>query len=460
MTLPPILLSVLSLVWTEAWTEASSSAWASGRGALAAALLANIWQSAAIALFLAALLRLAPRLPAPQQCRLWAGGIAAGAMLPLLSLLTFEQAHHTANRAQSVTQGAWATGGTPFHLPPTWSTAIVLAWLLACVGATIRLAAGMLAVVRLLRSAQPAPGELASDFPQVRLLMSPRIAAPVTTGLLRPTILLPAHLPQTLSRQQLEQVLLHELAHARRHDHQAHLLVRLLHCLLPLSPALAYMDRRLAAARELACDDAVLACSPAPKAYAACLVRVAECAQAHKGRMLAPGLLGRRSQLARRIAYILAPTGSGNHIRGSGLLTLATGAALAVLTAQLHAVPALISFDPVEALPAFAAKQAAIPPMPILSTGSARLQPVRLARHRRARVSPAPRFAALAPFSIPSSSPASSTYRWNRVPASAQLVVFWQQPAQSVSGTLVLLVSGPSHWLLYRTMPGGFLLPI
>ncbi len=421
-------------------------------GALAAALLANASQSAAIALFLALLLRLVPRLPAPQQCRLWTGGIAASAGLSL-SLFPFELFRHTTAGPQVA---ATTAGATPFHIPHGWSTAIVLAWVPACVCALIRFAAGTLAVVRLLRGAQPASAELAASFPQARLLLSPCISAPVTTGFLRPAILLPAHLPQTLSPQQLEQVLLHELAHARRHDYQTNLLVRAFRCLLPLSPALAYMDRRLAAARELACDDAVLACSSTPKAYAACLLRVAECAQAYKSHMLAPGLLGQRSQLARRIAHILTPTDKGKRARGSALLTLAAGGALVVLTAQLHAIPALVSFEPVETLPTFARKQVAMPPAPVFPTESAGLQPIRLSRHRRAHVSTALRIAVAAP-SIPS---VSSDHGWERPPVSAQLVVFWQQPARSSSGTLVLLVSSHSRWLLYRTMPGGFLMPI
>ncbi len=444
---------MLPPVWIGAWP----CTWIGERDSLAAALLANVWQSAAIALFLALLLRLVPRLSAPQQCRLWTGGIAAGAVLPLLSLFPFKLARHTIGASQAAVA---AGSGTPFHIPHGWIMTTVLAWMLACVCASFRFAVGTLAVVRLLRGAQPASGELAAGFPHARLLLSPCISAPVTTGFLRPAILLPAHLPHTLSPQQLEQVLLHELAHARRHDYQANLLVRVLRCLLPLSPALAYMDRRLAAARELACDDAVLACSPAPKAYAACLLRVAECAQTHKGHMLAPGLLGRRSQLAQRIAHILIPTGEGKRTRGSALLTLAAGGALAVLTAQLHAVPALVSFDPVGTLPTFAIQHVILPSPPVLPTGSARLQPVRLSRHRRAHVSTAPRLAVAAPSSIPSVPSAPSVYGWERPPASSHLVVFWQQSAQSSPGTLVLLVSGHSRWLLYRTMPGGFLLPI
>lgn len=438
--------------------------------ALATALLANAFQSMAIAMFLALLLRLVPRLSASEQCRLWTAGIAAGAVL---SFFPFELARHSGSAAQF----AGAAGGTPFHIAPVWSRAIVLAWVPACVCASIRFTAGILAVRGLLRDARPAPEELAASFPQARLLLSHCISAPVTTGFLRPAILLPARLPQTLSRQQLEQVLLHELAHARRRDYQANLAVRLLRCLLPLSPALLYMDRRLAAARELACDDAVLACSPAPKAYAACLLHVAECAQVHKGHTPALGLLGRRSQLARRITHILAPSGRGKHARGSALLTWAAGGALAVLTAQLHAVPALVSFDSVETLPRLAVKQVAVPPAPVLSTEPAGLQPARLPRHRRVRVSTALRVAVAAPSSIPaipssipssmpstlslvpSVSSASSAYGWEPPQASAQLVVFWQQPVRSSPGTLVLLVSSRSRWLLYRTMP-GFLLPI
>ena len=72
---------------------------------------------------------------------------------------------------------------------------------------------------------------------QTQLLVSARIAAPMSLGFLNPAILIPQTLLDTLSNAELEHVVLHELAHLRRRDDWTNLAQRLIAALLPIQPA-------------------------------------------------------------------------------------------------------------------------------------------------------------------------------------------------------------------------------
>jgi len=61
----------------------------------------------------------------------------------------------------------------------------------------------------------------------------PPITVPVVVGILKPTILWPSSLASGLAPDQIEAILLHELAHIRRFDLAVNLLQRIVEALLP-----------------------------------------------------------------------------------------------------------------------------------------------------------------------------------------------------------------------------------
>ena len=90
-------------------------------------------------------------------------------------------------------------------------------------------------------------------------------------GFFSPRILIPEELFERLTTMELEQIVLHEMGHLRRADDWMNLVQKIGLVLVPLNPALLWIERRLCFERELACDDAVLRSTRAPKAYATCL---------------------------------------------------------------------------------------------------------------------------------------------------------------------------------------------
>ena len=98
----------------------------------------------------------------------------------------------------------------------------------------------------------------------------------MAAGLIRPVIFLPENLTEQISEDELEQILLHELAHLARRDDWAQLGQRLTQAVLFFHPAVHWLSKRLNLERELACDDWVVSKQGgARKRYAACLLRVA-----------------------------------------------------------------------------------------------------------------------------------------------------------------------------------------
>ena len=85
------------------------------------------------------------------------------------------------------------------------------------------------------------------------------IYSPALTVSLKPMILLPANITDTLSEAQLAYALRHEFMHYRRRDHLLALLLLLLTCVYWFNPVVWLMKRELMKDMETACDSAVTA---------------------------------------------------------------------------------------------------------------------------------------------------------------------------------------------------------
>ena len=94
--------------------------------------------------------------------------------------------------------------------------------------------------------------------PGAQLCTSDEVARPSVLGFFRPRILVPPALLEALTPQELQQVVLHEMEHLRRGDDWTNLLQKIGLVLFPLNPVLVWVERRLCAERELACDDRVM----------------------------------------------------------------------------------------------------------------------------------------------------------------------------------------------------------
>ncbi len=109
---------------------------------------------------------------------------------------------------------------------------------------------------------------------KVTLWFSQKIESPVLLGWLKPMILLPFSAATQLSHDQLEAILIHELAHIRRNDYFWNLVVSLAEVLLYYNPFTHKLVAIIREERENACDDWVLQFPFRPESYASALLQL------------------------------------------------------------------------------------------------------------------------------------------------------------------------------------------
>lgn len=88
----------------------------------------------------------------------------------------------------------------------------------------------------------------------IRILASARIATPTLVGWIRPVVVVPFALLARMPTEQVDLILVHELAHLRRLDHLANLFQVAVETLLFYHPAVHWISREARNERELCCD--------------------------------------------------------------------------------------------------------------------------------------------------------------------------------------------------------------
>lgn len=109
----------------------------------------------------------------------------------------------------------------------------------------------------------------------VSIYFSSFAKTPLTIGFLKPIILVPLAAINNLSQQQLEAVLLHELAHIKRADYLVNLLVSIIEISLFFNPFTRLLGKTIQKEREHCCDDWVLQFQYSAGMYAEALLRIA-----------------------------------------------------------------------------------------------------------------------------------------------------------------------------------------
>jgi len=309
-------------------------------------LFSAIWEGSILAVCVLICLRLLPRLSSASRSLIWMNVFLL--LLVMHIVPSFRTNLATENSVHI----------SPLNFDPRWSIPIAAVWALVTLWRGSQL---MLSAIRLRRLAGRATPISVPPAIQVilhggvglehgsrsaELCTSAEVERPSVFGFFRPRILIPPALLEKLSPLELQQVVLHEMEHLRRGDDWTNLLQKIGLALFPLNPVLLWVDHRLCAERELACDDSVLRSSFGRKAYAICLTRLAEHSVLRRSLSLALGAWERQSELVRRVHRLLQRPGKSMNPRQTALAT--SMLILAVLSGAiaLSRSPQLVSFAP------------------------------------------------------------------------------------------------------------------
>jgi len=336
-------MSVLQILASQQWVER-----------LGLTLLHFLWEGLLIAILYAAVRRALARQASPQTRYLIAcGALAAMMVVPVVTwklMKPAEPATEAMYRIHSTPAVASAASTAPAAtLPDAFRATIsrveseqflswvVVVWLLGALVFWVRLAGGWVAASRI-RSmlVRRAPQEWQETLQNlgaqigvarpVRLLVSALVQVPAVVGWLRPVVLVPVGALGGLPAEHLEVLLLHELAHIRRHDYLMNILQGVAESLLFYHPAVWWVSGHIRAEREMCCDDLAVAISGDAFTYARALAQL----EAHRPAHWVPVVAANGGSLRHRVARLLGQsrpvtrTGLGpDVITVAGLLVLA-----------------------------------------------------------------------------------------------------------------------------------------
>ena len=307
-------------------------------------LINSAVEGVVLALLAWLVLRLVPRQNAGTRFSIWMATLLSIATLPFAETL-----------ARIDRPAASSIPHVSLMVPASWGIALFAVWALVATFFLARLAFGVGQLFRLRASGEEVDFSSLPELPRqtlavfqrhrrVSLCVSDRVSVPTAMGLFRPAVVLPPWTLSELSATDLNSVLVHELAHLRRRDDWTNLLQKVVRAVFFFHPAVWWIENRLSLEREMACDEHVLANTEDPRAYAACLVSLAEKGFLHRAVVLAQGAVHRAKECSARVRQILA-SGRPRTAGASRIALIGAASTSALLMATLAQAPNLIAFS-------------------------------------------------------------------------------------------------------------------
>jgi beta-lactamase regulating signal transducer with metallopeptidase domain len=321
-------------------------------------MLNGVAEGVVIAVFAGLLLHIMGRRSSGTRFAILLAALLSIAALPVLPVLRANAGGLHGGRA------VWAV-----TVPSLWATYFVLAWAAIATVGLLRVGLGLwqLRKVRAgsegidLAGLDPLLQRTLEEFQpsrKVRIATSEKVMVPAAIGFFHPMIVLPKWALRELSKSELNSILIHELAHLQRRDDWTNLAQKVLRAVLFFHPAVWWVERQLSLEREMACDEVVLARTANPRAYAECLVTVAERSFMRRGLALAQAVVSKMRQTTLRVSQILdgsRPTATRGWKPALGVVTVASG----ILVVGLARAPELVAFR--ESAPVVSLASIAVP---------------------------------------------------------------------------------------------------
>jgi beta-lactamase regulating signal transducer with metallopeptidase domain len=264
---------------------------------MSTALLGSLWQGAFVVAIAALATMLAPQRHAATRYAIWFAAMLALAIVPAIA--SWHPAQSIASLPVPVERTEVVTTLVTASAANAGGGWLVLIWLAGTSLSLLRLMLSYLRINRIIRTSTPVL-EFGSN-----VLASEALTFPIAAGIVKPVIIIPTDLVETLERSDLEAIVQHERAHISRGDIITNAIARIVEGALFFNPWTYVVGRQLIKEREAACDDWVVNATGEPDRYAACLARLAQRAPRARTPLLTPSAIGSRRMLVGRIARLL-----------------------------------------------------------------------------------------------------------------------------------------------------------
>lgn len=209
---------------------------------------------------------------------------------------------------------------------------LVMLWFIVFVARSLWLFGGLVYVQRIRHYKTSIPDTALTDHlatlcrriglnSKVQLLESAMVKVPTALGMLKPVILMPLGMMAQLPPDQVEAVLLHELAHIRRRDFLVNLVQHFAETVFFFNPALLWLSARIREEREHCCDDIAIGVTQSRNGYIQALVSFQEY-QLTPRTKYAMAFPGRKKQLLDRVKRILGSNNKTLNIAEKSFLLL------------------------------------------------------------------------------------------------------------------------------------------
>ncbi|MEW6195404.1 MAG: M56 family metallopeptidase [Bacteroidota bacterium] len=289
----------------------------------------SIWQGVIISLVLGVTLLLSGKRSSAFRYNLSVGALT---LLLFASIATFSKVYQPGgnlaapsinNFTQPLTNFAVSTINNLESSPSTQSLIekienlfsdnlplIVTAWFFGLVIFSLRFIGGLIYIERLrtknIHPLSPKWIESVDRFTKrlkikshVKIFESVKVKVPVAIGYLKPVILLPIGMISGLPQNQVESIIIHELAHIKRYDFLVNLLQTLAETILFYHPAAWWISSVIRSEREDCCDDITLDICDDSLTYSKALYNIQQLKT--NGALFALAAVGNENQLFRRI---------------------------------------------------------------------------------------------------------------------------------------------------------------
>lgn len=156
----------------------------------------------------------------------------------------------------------------------------------------------------------------------IQMLESEVVKVPVVVGVFKPIILVPVGMLTNLPPDQVEMILLHELAHIKRKDYLVNVIQVIIETTFFFNPALLWISSLVREARENCCDDMAVNVNNDKKRYITALLSFQEY---YSNQMqVAPAFAsGRKNHLLNRVLRLVHNSNTTLNIREKFILTVA-----------------------------------------------------------------------------------------------------------------------------------------